>query len=161
MALPSSGRRGFLQAGLAAGSLILPGSFGSAWAQSEGAVKLLRLPKVALVVGNGAYRHVRPLRNSVNDANAVSAALREMGFEVTTVTDAPRSEILEAVQKHLRTLEARKCVGLLYFAAHGVQLSWRNYLLPVDARIAGPDDIVAQCVDVGAVASGIKRAGNP
>jgi len=131
-------RRGVLKAGLAAGSLFLPAPFALVWAQSDGAMRLMRLPKVALVVGNGAFRHVPKLRNAVNDARAISAALRESGFEVTTVTDATREETLAAVQQHLRALEARKCVGLVYFATHGLQLAWRNYLLPIDAAISRP-----------------------
>jgi hypothetical protein len=69
--------------------------------------------------------------------------------------------MLEAVQRHLRKLEARPSVGLVYFATHGLQLAWRNYLLPVDAAIQGAEDIPGQSLDVGALAAGIKRAGNP
>ena len=154
-------RRGILRGGVAAASLFLPSPFALVWAQSEGSVRLLRLPKVALVVGNGAYRHVSKLRNAVNDAKAIGATLAECGFEVNTVTDATRAEMLAAVQQHLRTLEARKCVGLVYFATHGLQLSWRNYLLPVDAAVARAEDVPGQCLDVGTLAEGIKRAGNP
>lgn len=154
-------RRGVLKAGLAAGSLFLPSPFALVWAQSEGAVRLMRLPKIALVVGNRDYRHVPKLKNAVNDAQSISVALRESGFGVTTVTDATRADMLAAVEAHLRKLEARKGVGLVYFATHGLQLAWRNYLLPIDASIARPEDVAAQCVDVGTVAGGIKRAGNP
>ena len=156
-----SARRGILRGGLAAASLFLPSPLALVWAQSEGTLRLVRLPKVALVVGNGAYRHVRPLRNAVNDARAIGAALTEFGFEVATVTDATRADMLAAVQQHLHRLEARRCVGLVYFAAHGVQLAWRNYLLPVDAAVASVAEVPAQCLDVGVVAEGIKRAGNP
>ena len=161
MAPSSPLRRGILRAGLAAGSLFLPAPFALVWAQSEGAVRLMRLPKVALVVGNGAYRHVSRLRNTVNDARSVGAALQESGFEVTLVADATRADMLAAVQQHLRTLEARKCVGLLYFATHGLQLAWRNYLLPVDAAIARSEDVAAQSLDLGTITEGVKRAGNP
>ena len=161
MSPTSTARRQILKAGLATASLFLPTPFALVWAQSEGALRLMRLPKVALVVGNGAYQHVAKLRNAVNDARAMSAALKESRFEVTTLTDATRTEMLAAVQQHLRTLEARKCVGLVYFATHGLQLSWRNYLLPIDAAIARPEDVAPRCVDVGTVADGIKRAGNP
>jgi len=121
----------------------------------------MRLPKVALVVGNGAYRHVSRLRNTVNDARSIGAALQESGFEVTLVADATRADMLAAAQQHLRTLEARKCVGLVYFATHGLQLAWRNYLLPVDAAIARSEDVPAQCLDLGTITDGVKRAGNP
>ena len=38
-------RRRLLFAGTAAGSLLLPGGFATAWAQSEGAVKLLEVQR--------------------------------------------------------------------------------------------------------------------
>ena len=38
--------------------------------------------RVALVIGNSAYSEA-PLRNPVNDATDVAAALREIGFHVT------------------------------------------------------------------------------
>ena len=44
---------------------------------------------VALVIGNGAYRNA-PLKNPVNDAQAVAAILRECGFQVDLVLDARR-----------------------------------------------------------------------
>src|SRR5687768_15570131 len=44
--------------------------------------------RVALVVGNAAYRHADPLANPLNDAQAVAAKLRQIGFaEVTVETD--------------------------------------------------------------------------
>jgi len=52
-------------------------------------------------------------------------------------------------------------VALFYFAGHGLQLSWRNYLVPVDARVENPEDIRARCVDVNAVIEGIGKAANP
>lgn len=46
------------------------------------AVEAMRSEKrVALVIGNGAYR-TSPLRNPVHDAWAMARALREAGFEV-------------------------------------------------------------------------------
>ena len=47
----------------------------------------------------------------------------------------------DAFQAHARTLAAKKCVGLVYFAGHGLQLAWRNYLVPVDAEIGKIEDI--------------------
>ena len=44
--------------------------------------------RVALVVGNGTYAHIGPLPNPGNDAADMTAALRRLGFEVTTVRDA-------------------------------------------------------------------------
>jgi hypothetical protein len=69
-------RRRVLRASVAAGSLFLPLPWALVGAQSDGALTLLRLPKLALVVGNGEYRHA-PLKNPANDAKAISDALKE------------------------------------------------------------------------------------
>jgi hypothetical protein len=154
-------RRQFLHGGLLTGSLFLPGPYAWVWAQSEGAMKLLRLPKVALVFGNSKYQRVATLRNPANDASAMAQALRESGFEVTLRLDATRKEMLEAFHEHAQKLAATKCVGLVYFAGHGFQVAWRNYLVPVEAAVERVEDVAARCVDIGGLFDLITRAGNP
>lgn len=157
---PASRRR-FLQGGIAAGSLFLPVPYAWVWAQSEGAVKLLRLPKVALVFGNSRYQRVPALKNPANDATAMAQALKDSGFEVTLRIDASRNEMREAFDAHARTLASRKCVGLVYFAGHGFQMAWRNYLVPVEASVEKVEDVAARCVDIGGLFDLIAKSGNP
>ena len=154
--LPSIRRRRLVQAGLA--SLLLP-----RWAhgQSEGATKLLRRPKRALVIGNGGYRNGDPLKNPRNDAAAIAEALSAMGFQVSTLIDADRAAMSTAIRAHVAAVNAEKSVGLFYYAGHGVQLAWRNYLLPVDVALKRVEDIPAQCVDASDLIRGLARAGNP
>lgn len=52
--------------------------------------------RVALVIGNGAYRNVPRLTNPANDAADVAAALKTVGFETILVTDLDRIEMDEA-----------------------------------------------------------------
>ena len=157
MASQGWSRRRVLQA---AGAIFAPMPFACVWAQSEGAVRLLRAPKEALVIGNAAYRHVPALVNPANDAKAIAAVLNDAAFKVHSLIDADRAAMLEAISAYVAGVAARKSVGLFYFAGHGVQLGWRNYLLPVDAAIARLDDLPARCVDVTTLIDGIKRASN-
>ena len=80
---------------------------------------------------------------------------------MTLLQDATRGAMLRAIDAYARALAARKGVGLFYFAGHGLQLQWRNYLLPVDAKIAGAGDVAAQCVDMSGLLAGVRGAGNP
>ena len=153
---PAFIRRRLLQGAL--GGLLLPRW---AWAQSEGAAKLLRRPKRALVIGNAAYRNAPALKNPGNDATAIANALSESGFKVETRVNADQRQMAEAIQAHVAAVNAEKCVGLFYFAGHGVQLAWRNFLLPVDAAVRAIDDIPAQCVDASGLIGGLARARNP
>ena len=54
--------------------------------------------QVALVVGNSSYAHIGRLPNPEHDAVDLSAALRRIGFEVTTELDADRVELTEALR---------------------------------------------------------------
>ena len=58
--------------------------------------------RVALVVGNSTYAHIARLPNLDNDAADMSAALRRLGFEVTTEFDADRVELTEALRAFTR-----------------------------------------------------------
>ncbi|HXD97968.1 MAG TPA: caspase family protein, partial [Candidatus Acidoferrum sp.] len=64
-----------------------------------------------------------------------------------------------AVQSHVAEVAKRKSVGLFYYAGHGVQLAWRNYMLPVDAEVETIADIQRQGVEVNSLLEGLGRAG--
>jgi len=158
---PDAARRRVLKAGLGATALFLPVTYAWVWAQSDGAMKLLRLPKMALVLGNSKYARVPTLINPGNDARAISDVLRQSGFDVATKLDASLDDMAAAIRIYVQTLAIRKAVGLFYFAGHGVQLSWRNYLVPVDAAVRRPEDIQKTCVDLTSLIEGINKASNP
>lgn len=154
-------RRNVLKAGVAGATLCLPLPYAWVWAQSDGAMKLLRLPKVALVLGNSQYARSPSLVNPANDAKAISEVLRQSGFDVTSKLDATLDDMAAAIKTYVQMLSAKKAVGLFYFAGHGVQLSWRNYLVPVDAAVRRLEDIQKSCVDLTLLIEGINKASNP
>ena len=154
-------RRQMLQAGLGAGALFLPLPHAWVWAQSEGALKLLKAPKVALVVGNGKYKDAPELKNAPNDAKAIADVLKASGFATTMLLDTGRDALVNAIRDYVNGMEKQKAVGLFYFAGHGVQLDWRNYMLPVDAVIDKVEDVAKQSVDVARLMEGLTKAANP
>lgn len=117
--------------------------------------------RFALVIGNGAYA-AAPLTNPSADARAMAERLRQAGFQVTVKLDASRRELQDAIRAFSDGLARdRRAVGAFYYAGHGVQLNWRNFMLPIDAHIKNPADIAAQGVDVGILLDGLARARNP
>jgi uncharacterized caspase-like protein len=154
------GRRRILRAAGAAGALFLPVPHASTWAQSSEVPNLLKVPKIALAIGNSRYKN-GPLRNPANDAKAIGGELRSFGFEVTLLVDADKAQMAAAVRAYVAELTKRKCVGLFYYAGHGVQLAWRNYMLPVDAAIGAASDIAGQGVEVNGLLEGLAGAANP
>jgi uncharacterized caspase-like protein len=71
--------------------------------------------RVALVIGNGAYRQTGQLQNPKNDAQDVAAALTRMGFETILGTDLDKAGMDNAAIRFARrTREAD--VALFYYA---------------------------------------------
>lgn len=94
----------------------------------------------ALVIGNDRYQHVTPLVNARADARAIGEALQRQGFTVTTRTDVDE----RGFKQVLRDFRAEVAGGdevVLFFAGHGVQLGGANYLLPVDIRGDGAEQV--------------------
>jgi tetratricopeptide (TPR) repeat protein len=92
--------------------------------------------RVALVIGNSAYQRVSALRNPANDAKALAAVLRRLGFtEVREVLDANLARLGTAL-KEFGDLATGADWAVIYFAGHGVEVGGTNYLIPVDASLA-------------------------
>jgi uncharacterized caspase-like protein len=103
--------------------------------------------RVALVVGNSTYTHIGRLPNPDNDARDISAALRRLGFEVTTEFDADRVELTEALRAFTRQ-SAGADISLVFYAGHGIEMDGVNYLVPVDARLERDVDVRFETVTV-------------
>lgn len=147
-ALPLLQRRQVL-----AGAAGLCSASGLPWAAARASA-----PRVAVVIGNAAYA-LGPLVNPGKDAAAMATLLREMGFEVVLARDAARERMLAALDEARTRLQGRGGVGLFYYAGHGLQLDWRNYLLPVDAAPATAAEVPAASLDVQQVLDAFKAAG--
>lgn len=105
--------------------------------------------RVALVVGNDEYPR-SPLVNAVNDARAVADLLRTAGFRVDLRTDTSRDTLTKAVEAFGAAIARSDAkLAAFYYAGHGVQLDWRNYLVPVDANVTSAKELGPRCVDLG------------
>ena len=91
--------------------------------------------RVALVIGNSAYRNVQHLRNPVNDAADMAAVLASIGFNVKHLSDLDRVAMEEAIAD-FSTMAVGADIGLVFYAGHGIEVDRRNYLIPVDAKLA-------------------------
>jgi hypothetical protein len=97
--------------------------------------------RVALVIGNGAYRHAPPLPNPPNDARAVASALKGIGFQVVEGTDLDMEGMRAAIGAFEKALGRDARVGLVFYAGHGMQVDGENYLIPVDAELETSSDL--------------------
>ncbi|MCE1238080.1 MAG: caspase family protein [Hyphomicrobiales bacterium] len=106
--------------------------------------------RVALVIGNSAYRTQTRLPNPVNDAADVGAMFRRLGFEVVEGLDLDGAGLKEKLKEFRDRLEGGS-LAVFYYSGHGMQVDGHNYLIPVDARIEKPDDVRLETVDVDLV----------
>ncbi len=110
--------------------------------------------RVALVIGNGAYAHVKALPNPPNDARSIAKSLRHIGFAVSEGVDLDRAAMQKMTRDFLRDA-ARAEVALVYYAGHGVQIDGRNYLVPVDVRLQAGRNITDGMTDMDTILAGL------
>jgi Flp pilus assembly protein TadD len=97
--------------------------------------------RVALAIGNAAYRKVDPLPNPKRDASDIAAALKAAGFaEVVVLHDLG----LKEMQRALAAFEAKAAGAawaVVYYGGHAIQVDGKNFLVPVDAELKSPSDV--------------------
>lgn len=117
--------------------------------------------RVALIVGNSAYRSVDRLANPANDAKLIAAALQEAGF--TLVGGGPQFDLDKphfdrALQNFGRELQGAD-VALFYYSGHGMQVGGVNWLVPIDANPTAPRELDFQMVDASLVLKQMEGSG--
>ncbi|MGY4178428.1 hypothetical protein ACVIHH_003719 [Bradyrhizobium sp. USDA 4518] len=97
--------------------------------------------RVALVIGNSAYKNAAPLSNPVNDAQIVEATLKHAGFDVVqTRLDLQAAEMRRTLRDFAD--QSRDAdVAVVYYAGHGIEIEGTNYLIPVDATLERDTDV--------------------
>jgi len=102
--------------------------------------------RVALVIGNGAYK-TTPLKNPVNDSQDIAVKLKNLGFKVVERRNLQVKQIGSTLREFRSNLTPGS-VALVFYAGHGVQIKGENYLPAVDAEIAGEEDIANQSLAI-------------
>ncbi|MBR1179478.1 caspase family protein [Bradyrhizobium sp. KB893862 SZCCT0404] len=112
--------------------------------------------RVALVIGNGAYRNVPVLLNPPNDANDIAAALKRLGFTVSLATNASFDEMRRGLIALGRDA-AGADMAAVYFAGHGMEISGENWLIPVDAELKRDTDAANEAINLHSVMSQVSN----
>ena len=131
------------------------------WLAAVSSEPALADKRVALVVGNSAYRSVALLDNPANDAKLLADTLTSLGFSLVgggAQLDLDKPSLDRAVQAFGAQL-AGADVGLFYYAGHGVQVRGENYLIPVDANPTKEADVDFQMLDTNLVLRQMEGAG--
>jgi len=115
--------------------------------------------RIALVIGNGHYPDANaPLTQSINDARALTSALREDGFGVDVIEDATRDDMTRAIAR-LKSKVRPDSVVMLFFGGFGIQAGRESFMIPVDAAIWKEADVRREGVSVESVLDAMKDNG--
>ena len=105
--------------------------------------------RVALVIGNAAYRHTLPLRNPRNDAADMARVLRSLSFQVIEGLDLDKAKFEAKLREFARAARGAEA-ALFFYAGHGLQVDGENYLVPVDAKLAEEVDLDLEAFELRA-----------
>jgi tetratricopeptide (TPR) repeat protein len=107
--------------------------------------------RVALVIGNSAYKNVPALLNPQRDAEAIAAALRAVGFnKVVVANDTSLEKLTDSLRAFSSDAESADW-AMVYYAGHGIEIGGINYLVPVDAKLAVDRDIDREAIPLSQV----------
>ena len=114
--------------------------------------------RVALVIGNSAYKNTLRLTNPVNDAALIGDMFKKAGFDAVDVkTDLNASEMRRALREFAgRVRDADMAV--IYYAGHGIELDGTNYLIPTDAALETDADVYDEALPIDRVLVSIEPA---
>ena len=113
--------------------------------------------RVALVIGNARYVHAPELFNPLNDAADVGAALSRLGFAVTKLENADYATLRRSLMAFMQAASTAE-VAMVFYAGHGIEVDQRNFLVPVDARLASDQDVEFETVPLALVLQSVGRA---
>ena len=104
--------------------------------------------RVALVIGNSAYRAVTPLPNAQNDARGMAELLGAAGFEVMAAPDQSQDDLRKTIGDFASKLAEKgpDTVALIFYAGHGIQVDGENFIVPVDVDPKREADVPLQAV---------------
>ncbi len=133
-----------LRVGLAAAAILV------------GAIPAFAEKRVALVIGNGAYKNTVELPNAPADAQAVTGSLRRLGFHVVEGINLSHSGMTDKLREFSRALVGAE-VGMFFYAGHGLQVAGENHLVAVDAALKREGDLEFETMKVDQVLRQMQR----
>lgn len=114
--------------------------------------------RVALVIGNGAYKNVHALPNPPRDSKLIAGVLRDLGFQTVMDTkDLTRDKFFQTLQAFANEAEKADW-AVVYYAGHGFEIGGVNYLVPVDAKLTADKDAETEAVALEQVIAAVGAA---
>src|SRR5712664_2437438 len=109
-------------------------------------------------MGNSAYQSVSRLANPVNDSEAMSATLRNVGFDVVDLRRDLRANEMRRALRDFSDKVRDADIAIVYFAGHGIEIDGTNYVIPVDAVLERDIDAFDEAIPLDRLLSVIEPA---
>ncbi|HVV40464.1 MAG TPA: caspase family protein [Nitrobacter sp.] len=116
------------------------------------------MTRVALVIGNSAYRNVPPLANPDNDAAAFAATMKQAGFDVVDARDDLTADGMRRALRDFGDKARNADMAVIYYAGHGIEVEGTNYLIPVDAKLERDTDVYDEAISLDRVLVAVESA---
>jgi formylglycine-generating enzyme required for sulfatase activity len=113
--------------------------------------------RVALVIGNAAYRYADKLANPVNDARGMRDALVQLKFDVIYGEDLDLKALRQKIGQFAGRVDGAD-VAMVYFAGHGATFGDTPYVVPVDTEFKSLDEVPYELVSVETLIGELHRA---
>ena len=113
--------------------------------------------RVALVIGNSAYRNVPALSNPTNDAADVAATFERLGFAVRRITDGTYEDMRRGLLEFGRQVRGADIV-VVFYAGHGIEVGGENWLIPIDAELRSDIDVDHEAMGLRSVLPAVESA---
>jgi hypothetical protein len=117
--------------------------------------------KVALVIGNAAYKNVVSLKNPVNDAADTGDALKRIGFDVITLSNAPVADMRRTLKQFGDKAKLAE-VAVVFYSGHALQSDGVAWLLASDGQARSLADITKGSISLPEILEqleGVEKAG--
>ena len=135
------------------GALFLAFALDSTHAEAAGAEK-----RVALVIGESAYRNVPRLPNPEKDAAAIAKLFKDAGFDtVIAAYNVGNLDFKRALRK-FEDAAYNSDIAVVYYAGHGIEVEGTNYLIPTDAKLASDRDAPDEAISLNRVLQSVDGA---
>jgi tetratricopeptide (TPR) repeat protein len=115
---------------------------------------------VALVIGNDEYAHQTPLQNPGRDAQLIGATLQKIGFKLVenrALINLDKVETDKMVRAFAIMAQDAE-IALFYFSGHGMQVSGKNYLVPIDLENFSPATVDFQTLNADLVLAAMEKS---
>ena len=113
--------------------------------------------RVALVIGNSKYVHAVTLPNPSNDAHLLASTLRNSGFQVIEGVDQDNTGMHSLISRFTeQSYDAD--LAVIYYAGHGLEVDGKNYMIPIDAKLASDTDVTFEGVPLDQVMTSVNQA---